>query len=155
MKYSTQRNEHGDLYFLLNGGWVGGALNTLVWCPCISRYSCTVIFYLQVVVGREFRINFHTVSPGRAPQKRSFCGILMVSLPLWSPQTVAFAHYEGGGGVRSSVCLAGLWLVDRSSSPLWSLPDPFSLDCLSRRESHSFPYYESLLQQCFRSTAGQ
>ncbi len=37
-----------------------------------------------------------------------------------------------GGGVRSSVCLGVLWLVDRSSSPLSALPDLFFLDCLSR-----------------------
>ena len=44
----------------------------------------------------------------------------------------------GGGGARSSVCLGGLWLVDRTFSTLSSLPDRFSLGCLSRACRRAF-----------------
>ncbi len=56
--------------------------------------------------------------------------LLLITL---SPQVVAFAWGKGTG--RSSVgCLVGLAgrVDDRTASPLSSLPNPLSLDCLNR-----------------------
>ena len=74
----------------------------------------------------------------------------------WSTGRRVCASGEGWG-VRLFV-QGGWWLVVRSPSPLSSLPDPFSLDCLSRacqRTPRSFPYSWNLLQRCFGSTAIQ
>ncbi len=50
--------------------------------------------------------------------------LLLVST---SPQVVAFERWEGTRAFVSRL-VWGVWLVNRTSSPLWSLSDPLSLD---------------------------
>ncbi len=84
-----------------------------------------------------------------------------MSPPKCSVMWCAVGLYKSTGhhrGVNSSVCLGDLWHVDRTSSPLPSLLDTFSLDRLSRAfhfASRSFLYCERLLQRWFRSAVGQ
>ena len=72
--------------------------------------------------------------PDELPETRSVSSL---------SQTVAFAHREGEGAFVRWLVQGVWWLVNRSSSPLSSLPDLFSLNCLSRacrRASRSFSY---------------